>query len=518
LPRLPGLTWRDHLTKLYEVAKILQEEGKTTSALEVYRTVLARQQAAFGNGHPDTMSTLHSMALTMKASLYREEAVCKFREALLDREIAFGKDHLDTLETLEELAYVLEEIGDDKESEPLLREALAGYLKQHGEVHISTLRVLVALARILEYRDKGDKGNEIFREVWARTEQMSDSQPDKGRILFILAKELQSRSRYLEAEETFSKALALQEACLGTNHRGTLKTLCKIAGLLYDKNNFKEADQVYRDILDREHQVDESMLANISITQYLLAKTLSSRMKHEEAANNFRTALADVDINLKETHADTPEVLQHLARALKSQRKYTEAKEIHRGVLARDGVSHKMNVSDRSSAYFRLGHVLLSRRRFQDAVDFFQFALEVQEIAFGRIQTETTATRCDLEYALALRGRETYGKAEKSFLEAVTRNEGLHEMDVFNWSNMNSLLDHTMLSHRFEEAALGAMLRCYTIDKKEILLSRLNLQEAEKVCQKNLHQCEKQLGKHCHASMMNLAILAGILEEQGKAK
>ena len=61
-----------------------------------------------------------------------------------------------------------------------------------------------------------------------------------------LAEILRSQDNYKEAEQIYRQALALREKVLGKEHPSTLTSINNLASVLRSQGNYKEAEQIYR--------------------------------------------------------------------------------------------------------------------------------------------------------------------------------------------------------------------------------------------------------------------------------
>jgi hypothetical protein len=91
-----------------------------------------------GANHPDTLTSLNNLALSLLNKREREAAEPMLRRVLAGREAILGPDHPETLASLNNLAAMLEGAGQYKEAEPLYGRALAGLERQLGPEHQDT--------------------------------------------------------------------------------------------------------------------------------------------------------------------------------------------------------------------------------------------------------------------------------------------------------------------------------------------------------------------------------------------
>ena len=108
------------------LANILHSQGEFTSASELYRWILAREEKSLGKDHPDTLSTVHNMAHAFQNQGKYDEALEWYRRVLTGEEKPLGKDHPDTLTTVHNMAHVFQNQGKYDEALEWYRRALSG--------------------------------------------------------------------------------------------------------------------------------------------------------------------------------------------------------------------------------------------------------------------------------------------------------------------------------------------------------------------------------------------------------
>jgi tetratricopeptide (TPR) repeat protein len=127
-------------------AKTLQQQGKYLEAAQIQEKELAWTQQHLGPDHPDTATSLNSLA----ALYYSQGAYAKaeplFLRALAIRKKALGPDHPDTATSLNNLAALYSSQGAYAKAEPFYLRALAIREKALGPNHPDTAGSLNNLA------------------------------------------------------------------------------------------------------------------------------------------------------------------------------------------------------------------------------------------------------------------------------------------------------------------------------------------------------------------------------------
>jgi tetratricopeptide (TPR) repeat protein len=84
--------------------------------------------------------------------------------------------------------------------------------------------------------------------VWEETVRKND--PETAPTLANLASLLYRLRRYSEAEQSYRRALALQETCLGQHHTDVAATLTNLASVYQSMARHREAENLYREALN----------------------------------------------------------------------------------------------------------------------------------------------------------------------------------------------------------------------------------------------------------------------------
>ena len=189
-------------------AKTLQQQGKYLEAAQIQEKELAWTQQHLGPDHPDTATSLNSLA----ALYYSQGAYAKaeplFLRALAIRKKALGPDHPDTATSLNNLAALYSSQGAYAKAEPFYLRALAIREKALGPNHPDTAGSLNNLAEL--YRSQGANA---------------------------------------KAELFNFRALAIWKKALGPNHPYTATSLSNLAQLYWSQGAYAKAEPLLRDVI-----------------------------------------------------------------------------------------------------------------------------------------------------------------------------------------------------------------------------------------------------------------------------
>ncbi|KAJ5354377.1 uncharacterized protein N7496_012810 [Penicillium cataractarum] len=209
------------------------------------------------------------------------------------------------------------------------------------------------------------------------------------------AMEMESRGEYGAAEKTYQQVVEWRRNVQGPEHADTLSTMYRIV-LVYDmQHKYREADELYRQILalretalgpnasppslgeglmlqykyEAAEKMDRQEIAlnrRVFGPEYRytiliignLANVLSILGKFEEAEGSYRQTLELSDRVLGPEHPYTLQILNNLGVSLEMQRKRADAKEIYRDALERNVRKRGYNHPDTYPSLHNLRTVL----------------------------------------------------------------------------------------------------------------------------------------------------------------
>ncbi|KAG1657908.1 hypothetical protein FOA52_005829 [Chlamydomonas sp. UWO 241] len=300
-------------------------------ALRLSESALALTEKFRGAGHPDTLSSVATLAELLHDQGKFDEAEPLFRRALAGRDEALGPTHPSTLNSVTYLANLLADQDKLDEAEPLYRRALAGCEKALGPTHPYTLTGIHNLAYLLAAQDKLDEAETMYRRALAGCEKaLGPTHRDTLTSVNNLAGLLRDQGKLDEAETMFRRALAGIQKALGADHPDTLTSVNNLAGLLHDQGKPDEAEALYRRALAGTQKALGADHPDTLTTVNNLALLLYDQGKFDEAEPLFRRALAGIEKALGADHPDTLVCVRWLAALLTAQGKTDEAETMYR--------------------------------------------------------------------------------------------------------------------------------------------------------------------------------------------
>ena len=229
---------------------LLYAMGSFAAGEQLLQLAVQKKRATVGNTHPDTLTSLSTLALLLHDQGDLAGAELLQREALAGLRTTLGDTHRDTLASLSNLGNLLRAQGDLAGAESLQREALAGLRTTLGGTHPGTLTSLGKLGSL--QRAQGDlAGAEpLLREALAgRRATLGDTHPGTLTSLSNLGSLLRAQGDLAGAESLQREALAGRRATLGNTHPDTLTSLRNLALLLQAKHDFVGAHAMFLEAL-----------------------------------------------------------------------------------------------------------------------------------------------------------------------------------------------------------------------------------------------------------------------------
>jgi tetratricopeptide (TPR) repeat protein len=403
--RIFGEDHPDTLTSLASMAFYFLEKGKYDQAEPMLRQCLKKQRRILGEEHPETLGSLQNLALIMgnKGRFDEEEALD--RQALEISRCVRGKEHEDTLACLSNLASAVVERGKLDEGERMFRECVEVERRVLGSEHPLTLHSLSRLAETLQRKGElGEAEATIRKALETQRRVLGDEHPDtlssmseEGRILF-------QKGELDEAERLFSLCLEAQQRILGNEHPSTLTTMNSLGCVHREKGEVEEAESIFKKVLATGQRLKDENHPDAIKSKMCLACVLFDEGQIEEAKGLFRQGLEEQRRVLGDEHPDTLETMANLASALAREHELNESESLFREAVQR--YSRTLGRGDRRTlqSTVHLAHVLMDKGSFDGAEQLLNGCLDVQlgdlEKSQARARTTTVPAQGQSEAAI----------------------------------------------------------------------------------------------------------------------
>src|SRR5512141_2770041 len=197
-----------HWQELMDQAEGQIANGDYAHGEQTAQQLVTEARRIFGEGHPDTATSLNVLGDAQMRQGKYSEAQKNFSAALAIYEQRLGPENVSTAAALNNLALVLEKLGDYPSAETLLRRSLHILEKTLGKQHQDTATTLSNLGRVLNLQGK-------FNET------AEGSVVEDAKQLSARAQELIEQGQYQEAESLNYRVVAIHERTLGPEHPTT---------------------------------------------------------------------------------------------------------------------------------------------------------------------------------------------------------------------------------------------------------------------------------------------------------
>jgi serine/threonine protein kinase/tetratricopeptide (TPR) repeat protein len=205
----------------------LGEAKLAAEHLEIARELYAK---GLGPDHPDTLSSMNSLAESY-ADLGRNADALKLREETLALcKARLGPDHRETLASMEGLASSYADVGRHTDALRLREETLALQKAKRGVDDPDTLHSMIYLA--ISYTDVGRNADalKLCEEALAlQKARLGPDHPDTLTSMDNLATSYATLGRHADALKLREETLALRKGKLGPEHPKTLRSMTTLA-------------------------------------------------------------------------------------------------------------------------------------------------------------------------------------------------------------------------------------------------------------------------------------------------
>ncbi|KAH8693883.1 hypothetical protein BGW36DRAFT_463515 [Talaromyces proteolyticus] len=232
------------------LALILGENGGTTDAIQMLEEVLKLQRSKLSNNHPNTLSTMNSLA-----NRYREigrpvEALQLSEEVVDLLKTKLGDDHPDKLRSMHNLAIQYSEAEQQAEALQLLEKILKLQESKLGNNHPDTLGTMNSLANLYREIGRPVEALQLSEEVVDLMKtKLGDDHPVTLRSMHNLAIQYSEAEQQAEALQLLEQVVELQKNKLGDDHPDTLKSMHNLAIIYGEAGQEAEALELSRKVV-----------------------------------------------------------------------------------------------------------------------------------------------------------------------------------------------------------------------------------------------------------------------------
>jgi tetratricopeptide (TPR) repeat protein len=416
-------SWKTRTDLMWRYAMCLHKDGRWDEAEIPLTQVLDIEKGTLGADHPDTLTTMSSLASTYRYQGRWKEAEELDTQVLDTRTKTLGADHPDTMTSMNNLAFTFSNQGRWQEAEEL-------------DVQV----------------------------VDARKQKMGLDHPDTLTSMGNLALTYGNQGRWQEAEELNTQVLDIRKKKLGTDHPDTLTSMHNIASIYRDQGRWQEAEELEVQVVEAckkkmglDHPETLVSMGNLALTYGIQGRW--------QEAEELNTQVLDAQMKrLGADHPDTLTCMNNLAFTFWNQKRWEEAEELgvkvaeaRKKKLGADHPGTLLSVSNLASTYRDQG-------RWKEAEELDKQVLDARKKLLGPEHPDTLTSMNNLAATFWEQGR--WDEAEELELQALDfrKNKlGAHHPDTLD---SMSNLSFTWKNQGKNEEAIRLLSECVQLQQR----------------------------------------------------
>lgn len=263
-----------------QTMNFLFEMGKYSQTSAWFRACWIWYEASYGPEHPDTITAMNNLALTLSNQGKTDEAASIQQQALEITHRIRGPEHPDTISVMNNLALMLDDQAKWDEAALIQQQVLTLRQQILGHEHADTLMAKNNLAVTLSYQGKIDEA-ELMQQQVVETMQriLGPEHPDTITVLSNLAHTLSKQAKTDEAMLMEQQVLEMRQRILGPEHPDTITAINNLAHTLSHQGKVEEAVLMQQQVLETiqrilglEHPDTITAMSNLALTFSRLAK------------------------------------------------------------------------------------------------------------------------------------------------------------------------------------------------------------------------------------------------------
>jgi tetratricopeptide (TPR) repeat protein len=317
-----------------ELGEAYHDEGRWAEAEELEVRVMETRTRVLGKEHPDTLSSIGSLAATYRKQGRWTEAEKLEMRVMETSTRVLGEEYPDTLSSMANLAATYWNQGRWTEAEELEVRVMEIRTRVLGEEHPNTLSSMANLAAT--YRDQGrwtETEKLEVRVIETRTRVLGEEHPDTLSSMGNLAATYWNQGRWTETEKLNVRVMEMSTRVLGEEHPDTLNNMGNLAATYRKQGRWTEAEELEvrvmemrTRVLGKEHPDTLSSMANLAATYWNQGRWTEAE-ELEVRVIEMRTRV------LGEEHPNTLNSMGNLAVTYRKQGRWTEAEELNMRVI-----------------------------------------------------------------------------------------------------------------------------------------------------------------------------------------
>jgi hypothetical protein len=220
----------ERLELRWKCAMALHSDGRYKAAGELFVQVIETTKRVLGDEHPNTLTSISSLASTYWSQGRWKEAEKLDLEVIQKCKTVFGEDHSDTLNSMANLALTYCSQERWKEAEELELEVMQKRKTVLREDHPDTLRSMGNLAATYRNQGRWKEAEELQLEVMQKRKTvLGDGHPSTLNSMANLAFMWKDQGRQADAVGLLSECVQLRRGVLGVSHPDYASSLAALA-------------------------------------------------------------------------------------------------------------------------------------------------------------------------------------------------------------------------------------------------------------------------------------------------
>ena len=268
-----GAEHPDTLDSMHYLAMAYWADGRIDQALPQLEQTLALMKANLGPEHPGTLSGMYNLALAYHQSGRLDRARPLAEQTLDLQQALHGPDHPDTLRIMSLLASVYTDVGRPDLALPLAEKTLAAQKATLGRDHPDTLLGMNSLAVEYMSAGKADRALPLLTQTFELTKAKYGSDHTATVISMNNLAEAYRNVRKPElALPLLKEALEISRAKAGPDHPDTLANMNNLAATYWSLKQLDQSIPLFAELLPlqeqklgRNHPSVQGTVANLGV-------------------------------------------------------------------------------------------------------------------------------------------------------------------------------------------------------------------------------------------------------------
>ncbi len=318
-----------------KLAQAQFDAGDLEGARRVQEEVLATSRQWLGPSHPETLTGMNNLAMTLYAQGDLQSARQLQEEVLAIRRRLLGEEHPETIESMNNLAATLQAQGDLEGARQIQEQVWAMRRRLFGEKHPDTLTSMNNLATNLNAQGDLEGARQLHEQVLeVRRHMLGEEHPDTLTSMNNLALTLAAQPDLPAARQLQARVLAVTRCQLGEEHPDTLGAMLNLAHILYDGDDLAGARELQEQVVAASRRAlgDEHPFTLRSMNN--LAVTLEAQRDLTGAREILEQVLDAAWRRLGREHPDTVGAAWNLFKIVEALQDSAAATKLFRGILA----------------------------------------------------------------------------------------------------------------------------------------------------------------------------------------